>query len=188
MLFDVRNVNWGKPKADVEVGLDGGALAAAGAGAGGSRAALWLWSRNTVEAGTTRPVMNKMDMRSVWRSNGPGTLTRRGCFSSTQLLSTPPSFQPSIPSKLASFDDDLNLPLKSLKLACFISFFTYFCCFIFLTSWPPIYRAFLPVCHKVLKIMFLEIPPADWLILQQPTAHLACLNILADQNHSRDNL
>ena len=50
-LFDVRNVNLGKLKADVEVGLDGGALPAAD----GNRAALWLWSRNTVEAGTTRP-------------------------------------------------------------------------------------------------------------------------------------
>ena len=27
------------------------------------------------------------------------------------------------------------------------------------------YRAGCPICRKVLKIMFLEVPPADWLIL-----------------------
>ena len=27
------------------------------------------------------------------------------------------------------------------------------------------YRAGRPICHKVLKIMFWEVPPADWLIL-----------------------
>ena len=53
ILFDVRNVNFGKPKADVEIVPDGGALPVAGVD--GSRAALWLWSRNTVEAGTMRP-------------------------------------------------------------------------------------------------------------------------------------
>ena len=32
------------------------------------------------------------------------------------------------------------------------------------------YRAIHPVSRKVLKMMFSEIPPADWLILQLPTA------------------
>ena len=33
-----------------------------------------------------------------------------------------------------------------------------------------VYRAGHPICHKVLKIMFWEVPPADWLILWLPTA------------------
>ena len=32
------------------------------------------------------------------------------------------------------------------------------------------YRAFFPVSRKVFKTMIWEIPPADWLILQLPTA------------------
>ena len=32
------------------------------------------------------------------------------------------------------------------------------------------YRAFFPVCRKVLKMLFWEIPPADWPTLQLPTA------------------
>ena len=33
-----------------------------------------------------------------------------------------------------------------------------------------LYIAGRPICRKVLKIMFREVPPADWLILQIPTA------------------
>ena len=32
------------------------------------------------------------------------------------------------------------------------------------------YRAFFPVCREVLKMMFWEIPPADWLLVDLPTA------------------
>ena len=33
-----------------------------------------------------------------------------------------------------------------------------------------VYRAFFTVCRKVLKMLFWEIPPADWPTLQLPTA------------------
>ena len=34
-----------------------------------------------------------------------------------------------------------------------------------LRRFPLLYRAGRPICRKVLKIMFWEVPPADWLIL-----------------------
>ena len=33
----------------------------------------------------------------------------------------------------------------------------------------PTYRAGRPICRKVLKIMFWEVPPADWLLLYSVT-------------------
>ena len=39
-----------------------------------------------------------------------------------------------------------------------------------------LYRAFFPVCCKVLKMSFWEIPRADWLILQLPTAQVGLRN------------
>ena len=39
-----------------------------------------------------------------------------------------------------------------------------------------IYRAGHPICRKVLKKMFREVPPADWLILYLPTAQAGTRN------------
>ena len=56
MPFVERNMNFGKPYSDVEVGLGWGALPAAFVDS--SWAAPWRWPRSTVEAGTTRPATN----------------------------------------------------------------------------------------------------------------------------------
>ena len=38
------------------------------------------------------------------------------------------------------------------------------------TAQVCMYRVGRPICRKVLKIMFWEVPPADWLILWLPTS------------------
>ena len=47
------------------------------------------------------------------------------------------------------------------------------------TRWidSDMYRAFFPVSSKVFKTMIWEIPPAEWLILQLPTAQAGPRNL-----------